>query len=96
MEAAYADERTHEALLPELRALLLQAGDTKDVLDASAQMQSEIAWNANQQAQVQALATMADLQRDNLVQRDNERLACELEQFRNDGPPCPKGVAPGN
>jgi hypothetical protein len=94
MEAAYADDRTHEAALPPLRAQMLQAPTTKDALDMGNQMQSEIAWNVNQLSQQQAIATMAELQRDNLVQRDNERLSCEIEQFINDGPPCPKGVAP--
>lgn len=94
MEAAYADDRTHEAALPPLRAQMLQAPTTKDALDLGNQMQSEIAWNVNQIGQQQALATMAQLQHDNLEQRDNERLACELEQFINNGPACSAGVAP--
>jgi hypothetical protein len=94
MEAAYADERAHEATLAQLRTQLLAANTTKDVLDASAQTQAEIGWNVNQLGQQQALATMAQLQHDNLEQRDNERLACELEQFINNGPACSAGVAP--
>ena len=94
MAAAYADNRTHEATLQPLRALLLQADNTKDVLDASGQVQTEIAWNVNQLGQMQAVATMADLQRDNLVQRDNERLACELESFRGGGAACSPGIQP--
>jgi hypothetical protein len=94
MEAAYADDRTHEAILPPLQQQMFDAKDTKAVLDASAQVQSEIAWNVNQLNQQQAIATMAEVQRDNLMQRDNERLSCEIEQFINNGPPCPQGVAP--
>ncbi len=94
MEAAYGDLRTHEGVLTGLRGQLANADDTKAVLDASAAVQGEAAWNINEMAQLHAIGIMADVQRDNLVQRDNERLACELEQFRNGGGGCPNGVAP--
>ncbi len=102
MLAAYADERTHAATLAGLRQQAEGAQSTKDTLDVANQMQSEIAWNVNQLGQQQALATMAQLQRDNLEQRDNERLSCELESWlaasRNNGngagPACSAGVAP--
>jgi Type IV secretion system proteins len=94
MAAAYADNRTHEAALQTLRTQLEGADTTKDTLDASGQVQTEIAWNVNQLGQMQAIAVTADLQRDNLMQRDNERLACELESFRGGGAACSPGIAP--
>lgn len=87
--AAYGDLRTHAEVLPALRDNLLGASDTKGVLDASAQVQAEIAWNVNELAQMQAASTTAQAQQYWTVQRDNERLSCDIEVFIGRGGGCP-------
>lgn len=89
--ASYADYRNHMAVLPSLRQNLLTADTTKDTLDASGQLQAEMAWNMNQLGQSYAISTMSQLQQQARTQRDEERLACELEMFRTGGGACPTG-----
>lgn len=93
--AAYGDLRNHMTVLPALRDHLLAATDTKDVLDASAEVQEEIAWNVNQMAQLQASAITAQAQGQWVTQRDNERLACDIEVFLGRGGGCPNTAAGG-
>jgi Type IV secretion system proteins len=79
--AAYGDLRTHAEALPALRDTLYGAQSTKDVLDGSAQVQTEIAYGVNELAQMQAASTTAQTQQNWTVQRDNERLDCDIEVF---------------
>lgn len=94
--ATYGDMRLHEAVLPSLRSDLLTSDTTKDTLDASGQIQAEIAWSLNAMGQAQQVATMAVLQQQARAQRDEERLACELEMFRTGGGACPSGAPSGS
>lgn len=90
--AAYGDYRNHMGVLPTLRQNAATATTTKDALDTSNQLQAEIAWNVNELGQAQQIATASTLQQQARIQRDEERLACELEMFRNGGGACPSGA----
>jgi conjugal transfer/entry exclusion protein len=85
-EAAYNDLRTHANTLQPLRDDLLASTDTKSVLDASGAMQTEIAWNVNQMAQMQAIQMDYQAHSDSLVQRDNERMDADIESFLRGSP----------
>lgn len=91
--AAYGDYRTHQAVLPALRQNAATADTTKDALDTANALLVESVWTQNQNGQAQALATMTMLEQQSRVQRDNERLDCELEMVRTGGGACPKGDA---
>lgn len=91
--AAYTDYSNHLGVLPTLRQNAASATNTKDALDTANQLQSEIAWNVNEMGRAQQVATLSQLQQQSRIQRDEERLACELEQFRSPTPqPCPTGA----
>jgi conjugal transfer/entry exclusion protein len=85
-QTAYQELQTHLATLPALQTNLLAAQDTKSVLDASAQVQLQTAWNVNKAAQIQALQATYEAQRDSSVQRDNECLDENIEQFLSTSP----------
>lgn len=89
--AAYTDYSNHLGVLPTLRSNAASATTTKDALDTANQLQSEIAWNVNEMGRSQQIATLSTLQRQARIQRDEERLACELEMFRSGGGACPTG-----
>lgn len=89
--AAYGDYRNHMGVLPSLRQTAASADTMKDAADAGNQIAVETAWNLNALGQQNAMAWMAAQQRDARVQRDEERLACELEMFRTTGGACPNG-----
>lgn len=89
--AAYNDYRNHLGVLPTLRENAAKAGTTKDALDTANQLQAEIAWNINELGQSQQIATLSQAQREARIQRDEERLACELEMLRRGGGACPSG-----
>jgi conjugal transfer/entry exclusion protein len=80
-QATYQDLRTHQALLQALRDHLAQATTPKDVQDTQAQIELETVWTNNEAAQLQAIAAAYQAQTDSITQRDNERLAHDIEQF---------------
>jgi len=69
-QAAYADLRTHQAALQALRDHL-----------ATAQIELETTWTANETAQLMAISAIYQAQSDSIVQRDNEKLAMDIEAF---------------
>jgi conjugal transfer/entry exclusion protein len=89
--AAYNDYRNHMGVLPSLRQSAASADTTKDAADVANQLLAETAWNVNQLGQSQQIAQMVQMQQQARVQRDEERLACELEMFRGTGGACPTG-----
>lgn len=80
-QAAYADLRTHQQVLQPLREHLATATTPKDVQDTQAQIELETAWTANETAQLMAVSAIYQAQSDSIVQRDNERLAMDIERF---------------
>jgi hypothetical protein len=64
-----------------LRDKLASSTNMKDVADAQGAIQSEIAWTANTQAQLNAIQVAASVQQDNRVQRDNEALSQSFSRF---------------
>lgn len=80
-EATYQDLKTHQAALQALRDHLSTATDTKDVLDTTAQINLETTWTVNESAQLQAVTSAYHAQSDSIVQRDNEKIAQDLEAF---------------
>jgi hypothetical protein len=80
-QAAYADLRTHQAALQALRDHLATATTPKDVQDAQAQIELETTWTANETAQLMAISAIYQAQSDSIVQRDNEKLAMDIEAF---------------
>lgn len=89
--ASYEAYRNHMGVLPSLRQNAASSDTTKDAVDSGNQIAIETAWNLNQLGQVNAMHWMAEQQRLARQQRDEERLACELEMFRTTGAPCPTG-----
>lgn len=90
--ASYQDYRNHMGVLPALRQTAATSDTVKDAADTGNQIAIETAWNLNQLGQANAVAWMAAQQREAKVQRAEERLSCELEQFRSAAPvPCPTG-----
>jgi hypothetical protein len=53
----------------------------KDVADTQGAIQSEIAWTANAQAQLNAIQVAASVQDANRIQRDNESLSKSFSEF---------------
>jgi Type IV secretion system proteins len=98
-QAAYTDLRAHADTLQPLRTNLLAASDTKSVLDATGQINTEIAWNVNELAQMTAISATYQAQSDSIIQRDNEHLAMDIDTFLR-GSPTPAAVggagAPAN
>jgi hypothetical protein len=88
-QASYGDLASHSEALPALRETLLHSTDSKSVADASAQVQTEIAYNTNEAAKMQAIQATYTAQRDSLVQRDNEKLAQDIEVFVASSPVQP-------
>lgn len=88
-QAAYGDLASHSDALPALRDTLLNSTDSKSVADASAQVQTEIAYNTNEAAKLQAIQATYAAQRDSLVQRDNEKLDQDIEAFVASSPVQP-------
>ncbi len=88
-QSAYGDLASHSDTLPALRDTLLRSEDSKSVADASAQVQTEIAYNVNESAKLQALQAAYEAQRDSIVQRDNEKLDQDIEGFVASSPVKP-------
>ncbi|HEU0216725.1 MAG TPA: type IV secretion system protein [Stellaceae bacterium] len=80
-QAAYGDLQSHAAALQALRDHLTGASSPKDVQDAQAQIALEQVWTTNEAAQLAAVNSAYAAQRDAMVQRDNEKLAQDLETF---------------
>jgi len=64
-----------------LRDHLAAASSPKDVQDTRAQIELETTWSNNEAAQLAAVNAAYAAQRDAMVQRDNEKLAQDLETF---------------
>jgi len=75
------DLQSHVPVLQALRDKLASSTNMKDVADAQGAIQSEIAWTANTQAQLNAIQVAASVQQDNRVQRDNEALSQSFSRF---------------
>jgi Type IV secretion system proteins len=80
-QAAYTDLQAHAAALQPLRDHLTASSSPKDVQDAQAQIELEQVWTTNEAAQLTAINAAYAAQRDAMVQRDNEKLAQDLEAF---------------
>ena len=80
-QAAYTDLRNHQTALQPLREHLATATTPKDVQDAQAQIELETTWTANEAAQLTAISATYQAQSDSIVQRDNEKLAMDIEAF---------------
>ena len=80
-QAAYTDLQAHAAALQALRDHLATATSPKDVQDTQAQIELETTWSTNEAAQLAAINAVYAAQRDALAQRDNEKLAQDLETF---------------
>ena len=80
-QAAYTDLQAHAAALQALRDHLATATSPKDVQDTQAQIELETTWSTNEAAQLAAVNAVYAAQRDALAQRDNEKLAQDLETF---------------
>lgn len=80
-QAAYTDLQAHAAALQALRDHLATASSPKDVQDTQAQIELETTWSTNEAAQLTAINAAYSAQRDAMVQRDNEKLAQDLEIF---------------
>lgn len=80
-QAAYSDLRTHQLALQPLREHLATATTPKDVQDTQAQIELETTWTTNEAAQLAAISATYQAQSDSIVQRDNERLAMDIERF---------------
>ena len=85
-QAAYTDLRTHQAALQPLRDHLATASTPKDVQDTQAQIELETTWNTNEAAQLAAISATYQAQSDSIVQRDNEKLAMDIDAFVNSSP----------
>jgi len=75
------DLQNHIPVLQALRDRLSTASNMKDVADAQGAIQSEIAWTANTQAQLNAIQVAASVQDASRVQRDNETLSQSFSHF---------------
>lgn len=80
------DLATHATALQALRTRLETATNPKDVADIEAQIQLEMVWTQNEQARLSAIQAMYAAQTDALTQRDNERLAMDIENFVSSSP----------
>ena len=80
-QAAYTDLRTHQLALQPLREHLATATTPKDVQDTQAQIELETTWTTNETAQLMAISAIYQAQSDSIVQRDNEKLAMDIEAF---------------
>ena len=80
-QAAYTDLRNHQAALQPLRDHLATATTPKDVQDTQAQIELETTWTTNEAAQLTAISAIYQAQSDSIVQRDNEKLAMDIEAF---------------
>jgi hypothetical protein len=85
-QAAYQDLQTHAAALQPLRDHLATATTPKDVQDTQAQIELETTWNINEAAKLQAVTAAYQAQSDSVVQRDNEKLASDIESFVSGSP----------
>ena len=85
-QAAYQDLQTHAAALQPLRDHLATATTPKDVQDTQAQIELETTWNINEAAKLQAVTAVYQAQSDSVVQRDNEKLASDIEAFVSGSP----------
>lgn len=96
-QQTYQDLRAHAAALQSLRADLASATDTKSVLDITGEINLETTWTQNEAAQLQAITGTYAAQSDSVVQRENERLDCDIEEFINRTTGlCPSAVGGGN
>jgi Type IV secretion system proteins len=75
------DLQSHIPILQALRDRLSSATNMKDVADAQGAIQSEIAWTANTQAQLNAMGIAAAAQNANRDQRDNEAMSQSFNAF---------------
>jgi hypothetical protein len=75
------DLQNHVPILQSLRDRLSTATNMKDVADAQGAIQSEIAWTANTQAQLNAIQVAASVQNANRDQRDNEAISQSFNAF---------------
>jgi hypothetical protein len=78
---AYADLRNHLPIIQALRDRLNGASNMKDVADAAAALQAESTWTQNLQAEVAAADMQIRLQSDVEMQRDQERIARDIDAF---------------
>ena len=85
-QATYTDLRTHQAALQALRDHLATANSPKDVQDTQAQIELETTWTTNEAAQLAAISATYAAQSDSVVQRDNEKLAMDIETFVQSSP----------
>jgi hypothetical protein len=85
-QATYADLRTHQTALQALRDHLATASTPKDVQDTQAQIELETTWTTNEAAQLAAIEATYQAQSDSMVQRDNEKLAMDIETFVQSSP----------
>ena len=85
-QATYTDLRTHQAALQALRDHLATATSPKDVQDTQAQIELETTWTTNEAAQLAAVEATYQAQSDSVVQRDNEKLAMDIETFVQSSP----------
>ena len=85
-QATYTDLRTHQAALQALRDHLATASSPKDVQDTQAQIELETTWTTNEAAQLAAISATYAAQSDSMVQRDNEKLALDIETFVRSSP----------
>ena len=82
-QAAYTDLQAHAAALQALRDHLTASSSPKDVQDAQAQIEFEQVWTANEAAQLTAINAAYAAQRNAMVQRDNEKLSMDIDNFGN-------------
>jgi Type IV secretion system proteins len=80
-QAAYTDLQAHAAVLQALRDHLATSSSPKDVQDTQAQIELEQVWTANEAAQLTAVNAAYSAQRDAMVQRDNEKLSMDINNF---------------
>ena len=80
-QAAYTDLQAHAAALQALRDHLVASSSPKDVQDAQAQIELEQVWTVNEAAQLTAINAVYAAQRDAMVQRDNEKLSMDINNF---------------
>ena len=85
-QATVGDLQAHAAALQALRDHLTNSNSPKDVQDTQAQIQLEQVWTANEAAQTAAINGAYAAQRDAMVQRDNEKLSMDIEEFLASSP----------
>ena len=95
MAAAYGDLDLHSQTLQPIRSGLLNAADTKSVLDSTGEAAVETAWNVNQLAKIQSITGTYLAQQDVRRQRDDECMTMSIDAFLSTAP-VSVGAMPAN